>query len=88
MKITSRSIVLLFNLIVAVSVANADKTTEEAWRALRRRLQEKNSTIVGGQQQTEREPWMVRFSNGACGASLISEDLGSSLVSFNHFPFS
>ena len=32
--------------------------------------------VVGGQQQTEREPWMVRFSNGACGASLISEDLG------------
>lgn len=72
------TVVLLVALLVVASVANADEATEKAWQALRRRVQETNSTIVGGQQQTEREGWMVRFSNGACGASLISEDLGAS----------
>lgn len=70
----------LLALLGVACVATADEATEKAWQALRRRVQETNSTIVGGDQQTEREGWMVRFADGSCGGSLISEDLGSSCL--------
>ena len=79
MKLSIRNTFLA--LLGVACVATADEATEKAWQALRRRVQqETNSSIVGGDQQTEREDWMVRFADGSCGGSLISEDLGSSCL--------